>query len=218
MKLKKSALLLIALFSVTVGCMHAQGGGSDSASSYFSQDDHRDGEEISDDFVEIAGSGTTTSSDSEEEEVNDNDSGSDTDSEGDGNAEWASNAAVGQLYTPENSDDKDSFLLLSGEEDKEVVNPSILYNSDVLSTHIRDEESQANFNPHNPPSSPLLIVHPARRDSGSCKILGSVAAIVVIGYILRKLFSGSKTTRTDYKKTRNQRRVMPAQRAAGSYS
>ncbi len=231
MKFKKSTLLLIALFSVSVGYQHAQ---SDDDMTSTAEDT---GGEVSDSsscegFEKIGGDGRSGSASSSSDSDNDSAngagspspalscSGSDSDDSGDdANAEWApgnvnkprpapaSNLGCDGTYPqpvrcpgfgqswPKVGSDRDPYLSSSSQARRPTITIPACY-SDT-------DEFDDNF-------SPKRNFH-SRRNNGSCRMLGPVAAVFVVGYAFFKLFSGSK-------KTKNQRRVMPYQRRVERYS
>ena len=235
MKLKKSTLLLIALFSVSVEFIHAQPFSSDSSSS--------DSSSSSEDWKERGAGGPPS-------ENEDKDPGNV--SNGEKKVAALSSSGGSSILSSDSENDltRSSAVPLSTSEDEgeEVVvnsrlvdqetfhstNPFVVPSDDENDYSCSSPVSQDGQGHFTDPFNLLpqkysnsdqedsqLLSHMAmatnrilaskRKNSGFSKIVGPVAAIVVIGYILRKLFSGSK-------KPRNQRRVRPDQRPAGTFN
>ncbi len=218
MKLKKSTLLLIALFSVSVECMYATPkSDSESCTSEEELEEWQNlGEESPIPENEGKDPGGVSSANSEEEVAVGTDSGGSSNLSSD-----SENDSASDRTTPSTSEDECMAPLL-------FANPSVEprdgYQTPIASVNEQapftdpfysndgqvssSEEQDPNLLPL-PMNSPRNLIS-KRKNSRFSGIL-PVAAVFVIGYFLHKLFSGSK-------KTRNKRRVRPDQRPAGAFN
>jgi hypothetical protein len=190
MKLKKSTLLLIALFSVSVECMQVKGGGLSDEGSPSSDNDIKDG------WQEVSKNG----GEEKKHLLLSASSASGSDSEGAGDTEWASKQVNNEPSTTsfnnfasENSGSSTSEESESSEDEedsavKEPSSPSWFTVSGIMEKNPIFHESSL------PRSMNPLYSDYGKKSYGFPKILGPVAIIVVVCAVLQKLFSGSKKT------------------------